>query len=175
VDFNLVPKRKELLATAALVFFCNSQKHNKETISAKRERKQDFCMVKVVLWKTTFHSTSETKTENKREKINAENFFDKSCDQNYALFLHTTLVQSSDPFLIILFWYQPRPKSEAIASTAISQLHEKQELSQWSSVNTKRASSKGDLHRNGASTNNQLFIGTNSLASLPRYFHSKRT
>lgn len=50
-------------------------------------------MVKVVLWKKTFHTSSETKTENKREEIHTENFFAKSHHQNYALFLHATPAQ----------------------------------------------------------------------------------
>lgn len=81
-------------------------------ISGKRERKQDFCMVKVLLWKTTIHMSSETKTDNKREKIHAKNVFAKPCDQNYALLLHTTH-QSSDPFLSILLCYKPGPKFKA--------------------------------------------------------------
>lgn len=55
-------------------------------------------MGKAVLWKTTFHTSSKMNTENKREKIHAENVFAKPCNQNYALFLNTTLTQPPDPF-----------------------------------------------------------------------------
>lgn len=75
VDFNLVPKRQEL------------------------------CLVKLVLWKTTFHTPSEMKTENKKHIY-------KPCKQNYGLFPHT-LAQSPDSCLSILFWYQPRLRSKA--------------------------------------------------------------
>lgn len=59
--------------------------------------------------------------------------------------------------------------------TEISQLCKNLQLSQQNSVSIERVSSRRDLPRNGASVNYQLFIGTNGLALLPRYFHFKGT
>lgn len=113
VDFNLVAKRQELLATVGLGFFATHRCIIRRGSVEREKASKIFCMVKVVLWKTTFYTSSKIKTENKREKIHAENFFAKPCNQNYALLLHATFAQSSDPFLSILFWYKPRCKFEA--------------------------------------------------------------
>lgn len=147
VDFNLVPKRQEL------------------------------CLVKVVLWKTTFHTSSEMKTENKKD------IYRKLCLPN-----HASRIMASSPT-------PPLPSHQIPVSvfySGISQdsdprlpgdpaldcnepLHGNQELSQQSSVNTNKVSRKGDLLWNEASRNNQLFTETNGLALLSRYFHSKGT
>lgn len=120
------------------------------------------------------HTSSETEKDNKREKV--------SFLSNLAITPSSSMpplpsqIQSETSVFCSGLSQDPDLRLPgAQHCTEISQLCKNLQLSQQSSVSIERVSSRGDLPRNGASVNHQLFIGTNGLALLPRYFHFKGT